>query len=71
MLPFGVTFPAIVPQGSEIPEGLMNNPVLSSSRIQRRVDLYRVTTFWEDLAASISRVAQKEFNVALYSIFFL
>jgi hypothetical protein len=27
MLPFGVTIPAIVPQGSEIPEGLMNNPV--------------------------------------------
>jgi len=27
MLPFGVTFPATVPQGSEIPEGLMNNPV--------------------------------------------
>jgi len=26
-LPFGVTIPAIVPQGSEIPEGLMNNPV--------------------------------------------
>jgi hypothetical protein len=28
MLPFGVTIPATVPQGSEIPEGLMNNPVL-------------------------------------------
>jgi hypothetical protein len=27
MLPFGVTTPATVPQGSEIPEGLMNNPV--------------------------------------------
>jgi hypothetical protein len=27
MLPFGVTFPATVPQGSEIPKGLMNNPV--------------------------------------------
>jgi hypothetical protein len=27
MLPFGVTFPATVPQGSEIPEGLMNKPV--------------------------------------------
>jgi hypothetical protein len=28
MLPFGVTIPAAVPQGSEIPEGLlMNNPV--------------------------------------------
>jgi hypothetical protein len=29
MLPFGVTIPATVPQGSEIPEGLMNNPVFS------------------------------------------
>jgi hypothetical protein len=27
MLPFGVTIPATVPQGSEILEGLMNNPV--------------------------------------------
>jgi hypothetical protein len=26
MLPFGVTIPATVPQGSEILEGLMNNP---------------------------------------------
>jgi hypothetical protein len=29
MLPFGVTIPVTVPQGSEIPEGLMNNPVYS------------------------------------------
>jgi len=27
MLPFGVTILATVPQGSEIPEGLMNYPV--------------------------------------------
>jgi uncharacterized protein YacL (UPF0231 family) len=27
MLPFGVTIPATVPQGSETPEGIMNNPV--------------------------------------------
>jgi hypothetical protein len=27
MLPFGVTIPVTVPQGSEIPEGLMNKPV--------------------------------------------
>jgi len=32
MLPFGVTIPATVPQGSEIPEGLMNNPVDDISR---------------------------------------
>jgi hypothetical protein len=31
MLPFGVTIPATVPQGSEIPEGLMNNPVYINS----------------------------------------
>jgi hypothetical protein len=30
MLPFGVTIPATVPQGSEIPEGLMNNPVYTT-----------------------------------------
>jgi len=28
MLPFDVTIPATVPQRSEIPEGLMNYPVL-------------------------------------------
>jgi hypothetical protein len=28
MLPFGVTIPASVPQRSEIPEGLMNYPVV-------------------------------------------
>jgi hypothetical protein len=27
MLPFGVTIPATVPQGSEIPEALLNNSV--------------------------------------------
>jgi hypothetical protein len=27
MLPFGMTIPATAPQGSEIPEGFMNNPV--------------------------------------------
>jgi hypothetical protein len=27
MLPFGVTIPATVPQGSEIPEGLTNYPI--------------------------------------------
>jgi hypothetical protein len=27
MLPFGVTIPVTVPQRSEIPEGIMNNPV--------------------------------------------
>jgi hypothetical protein len=32
MLPFGVTIPATVPQGSEIPEGLTNNPVYRVGR---------------------------------------
>jgi hypothetical protein len=27
MLPFGVTIPVSVPERSEFPEGLMNNPV--------------------------------------------
>ena len=36
MLPFGVTIPATVPQGSEIPEGLMNNPVFQ--RMLERTD---------------------------------
>jgi hypothetical protein len=39
---------------------------LQPSRIQCRVDLYRVTKFWEDLAAFISRVAQKEFNLVFF-----
>jgi len=32
MLPFGVAIPATVPQGSEIPEVLMNNPVYCVGR---------------------------------------
>ena len=35
MLPFGVTIPATVPQGSEIPEGLMDNPVYRVSQEER------------------------------------
>jgi hypothetical protein len=44
MLPFGVTIPATVPQGSEIPEGLMNNPVFKTvfidlfNEIERKLD---------------------------------
>jgi len=43
MLPFGVTIPATVPQRSEIPEGLMNYPVLAmhvSLNVKRSI-LYR------------------------------
>jgi hypothetical protein len=37
MLPFGVTIPATVPQGPEIPEGLMNNPVLPCITLRKNV----------------------------------
>jgi hypothetical protein len=39
MLSFGVTIPATVPQGSEIPEGLMNNPVLEKLQESSEEDL--------------------------------
>ena len=35
MLPFGVTIPATVPQGSEIPEGLMKNPAYCKAGITK------------------------------------
>jgi hypothetical protein len=42
MLPFGVTIPATVPQGSEIPEGLMNNPVLAPYKILKNMSVIKV-----------------------------
>jgi hypothetical protein len=36
MLTFGVTIPATVPQGSEIPEGLTNNPIYSYILVQMK-----------------------------------
>jgi hypothetical protein len=49
MLPFGVTIPATVPQGSEISEGIMNNPVYFENNISYlkwvQVSLYRLHTF--------------------------
>ena len=33
MLPFGVTIPATVPQGSEIAEGLMSNPLVVGAAV--------------------------------------
>jgi hypothetical protein len=33
MFPFGVTIPVTVPQRSEIPEGLMNNPVFMKEEL--------------------------------------
>jgi hypothetical protein len=38
MLPLGVTIPATVPQGSETPEGLMNNPVDGSMTWEHEMD---------------------------------
>jgi hypothetical protein len=38
MLPFGVTIPATVPQGSEIPEGLMNNLVYKCEVLNHKKD---------------------------------
>jgi hypothetical protein len=43
MLLFGVTVPGTVPQRSEIPEGLMNNPVLIWSMIS--VNCPRINRF--------------------------
>ena len=43
MLPFGVTIPATVPQGSEIPEELMNKPVCSQFMMhgQKNIKLFQ------------------------------
>jgi hypothetical protein len=55
MLPFGVTIPATVPQGSEIPEGLMNNPVLQGINASKnniwtiKLDTYRKETVTDNL----------------------
>jgi hypothetical protein len=43
MLPFGVTIPAAVPQGSEIPEGLVNNPLYQQ--------LDNISKFWQHVSA--------------------
>ena len=62
MLPFGVTIPATVPQGSEIPEGLINNPVYR--RFSFTYCLYRIVTvltintlcrIWRSLSAMLGR----------------
>jgi len=46
MLPFGVTFPATLPQGSEIPEGLVNNPVLIKRWLRKRICANYRTRGW-------------------------
>ena len=59
MLPFGVTIPATVPQRSEIPEGLMNNPVYMKSRRMRWAGLV-VLTGREQVHAGFWRVNLRE-----------
>jgi hypothetical protein len=58
MLPFGVTIPATVPQGSEIPEGLMNNPVYIYIYIYTHtyiyIYIYVATEFNEPPNAAVS-----------------
>jgi hypothetical protein len=39
---FGVTIPATIPQGSEIPEGLMNNPVYQENECNKCSYIYFV-----------------------------
>jgi hypothetical protein len=47
MLPFGVAIPATVPQVSEIPEGLMNNPVfVSVLNFSFLSDIFRLCIFY-------------------------
>jgi hypothetical protein len=43
MIPFGATIPATVPQESEIPEGLMNNPVLYIEITFGSVEMFLLT----------------------------
>jgi hypothetical protein len=49
MFPFGVTIPATVPQGSEIPEGLMNNRVhiVAQTCSQIRTCYELLTHLWQ------------------------
>jgi len=43
MLPFGMTIPATVPQKLEIPEGLMNYPVLNIHPLPQALQMHRCT----------------------------
>ena len=54
MLPFGVTIPATVPQRSEIPEGLINYPVINSKSLNAETfvsltsKIIQLYTEWEE-----------------------
>jgi hypothetical protein len=60
MLPFGVTIPATVSQGSEIPEGLMNNPVHEFNYLGRSVSHVN-----NDIMCKISYI---DVNIYIYNI---
>jgi hypothetical protein len=51
MLPFGVTILATAPQGSDIPEGLMNYPVYTSF-----IEIVLLSTFAKLREATITLV---------------
>jgi hypothetical protein len=48
MLPFGVPIPATVPQGSEIPEVLMNNLVFQERKIFSQKLCGEIATSWKN-----------------------
>jgi hypothetical protein len=58
MLPFGVTIPATVPQGSEIPKGLMNNPVYFK-QIHSLETLFLYKTVLEDIPTPMCGIQLK------------
>ena len=81
MLPFGVTIPATVPQGSEIPEGLTNNPLLTSvacralpyfpalshkGTIFGKYDIERKVCVLILLATFVCKISHSNKNPALY-----
>jgi hypothetical protein len=61
MLPFGVTIPATVPQGSEIPEELMNNPVY----ILKSCLLYFSTHLAVDFCELLKKLLKELFKILL------
>jgi hypothetical protein len=67
MLPFGVTIPATVPQGSEIPEGFMNNPVYETRRASNEIfspsnKIHREVGRAKDLSAPLAVTMKYIYN---------
>jgi hypothetical protein len=70
MLPFGVTILATVPQGSEIPEGLMHNPVYQQySRIY--VNVLQVNPLSHFLPMNFVRISHLSVRAACPTQLFL